>query len=308
VRRAVASAPGKLFLGGEYAVLEGGPAVVTTLERRVVAEVGDVVAPPSPVLDAVRGNFAKLERGTDEDVPGVRANSGDLSRGPSKLGLGSSAAVAAAATGAFFEWAGLPIESNRDKVLEMASRAHRAAQGGRGSGADVVASVLGGTILFSRCAEPARVEKSAATHVIVWSGAPASTVDLVGAVERFAGTDPSSFGILMSEMRELASRIADLFEEGIAAGLPGLYDDYGELMKRLGEAAGVEIVTAAHRRIRKLARDLGGGAKPSGAGGGDCAIAAFDDPDAAKRFSDACRSEGLLIIDARIHAAPLRKG
>lgn len=306
--RSIASAPGKLFLGGEYAVLEGGVAVVTTVDLRVTATTSDDRPSSSPVLEAVRREVETHLGARTANLPTVKADSDDLSRGRTKLGLGSSAAVAAAATGALFEWAGLPVGEHRDDALAVATRAHRAAQGQKGSGADVAACVLGGTIVFTPGATPLEVERVSTPHVIVWTGTPASTVDLVGAVKRLAARDAGTYGALMGDMKVIAERIADLFQSGSHGGLPKLYDRYGDLMARLGESAGADIVTQAHARARELAAKFKGGAKPSGAGGGDCAIAAFEDPQDAKRFADACRSEGLIIIDAKIHAEGLRRG
>lgn len=48
-----ASAPGKLFLCGEYAVLEGAPAVLTAIDRRAVARFGGRARRASPVVAAV---------------------------------------------------------------------------------------------------------------------------------------------------------------------------------------------------------------------------------------------------------------
>ena len=44
------SAPGKLFLIGEYGVLEGQPAVVAAVDRRVVGRLVPDLAPASPLV------------------------------------------------------------------------------------------------------------------------------------------------------------------------------------------------------------------------------------------------------------------
>ena len=48
------------------------------------------------------------------------------------------------------------------------------------------------------------------------------------------------------------------------------------------------------------ARQHGGAAKASGAGGGDCAVALFGDADAQVAFAAACRADGLPIIPAGV--------
>nr|MBA3501924.1 hypothetical protein [Deltaproteobacteria bacterium] len=59
----IATAPGKLILTGEYAVLDGAPAIVTAVDRRAVAR-RDAVRGSSPFLLAVAHEIAN-KRGAD---------------------------------------------------------------------------------------------------------------------------------------------------------------------------------------------------------------------------------------------------
>ena len=105
-----ATAPGKIVVLGEYAVLAGAPALVVAVDRRCWAEIGPSsderchlrIAAPDPVethfpvgdasgvalVDIVRGAF---EPG-DEPAWSGCVDSGELFDGQSKLGIGSSAA------------------------------------------------------------------------------------------------------------------------------------------------------------------------------------------------------------------------
>jgi phosphomevalonate kinase len=82
---------------------------------------------------------------------------------------------------------------------------------------------------------------------------------------------------------------------------------YGESMKRLGEAAKAPIVVAEHERASELASELGGAAKPSGAGGGDVAVAVFGGSDGAMRFRALSRERGLRPLDLTFGAQGLRR-
>ena len=64
----------------------------------------------------------------------------------------------------------------------------------------------------------------------------------------------------------------------------------------------LEETMAALDHIVQLAERFGGAAKPSGAGGGDCAVALLPDAEARRSFSDACTAAGLPII--AVSAAP----
>ncbi len=71
-------------------------------------------------------------------------------------------------------------------------------------------------------------------------------------------------------------------------------------MAALGRAADVPIVTPALHRAESLAEELGGGAKPSGAGGGDVGVAFLPDRAAAATFSSRVRAAGVNILDLNV--------
>ncbi len=102
------TAPGKLFFAGEYGVLHGGTAVVAAVDRRVVARFVPGAGPSTPVvaeaIAAVRAHCATTGASLPAGAPEI--DSASLSEGGQKLGLGSSAAVAAAAVGVLLEAAG----------------------------------------------------------------------------------------------------------------------------------------------------------------------------------------------------------
>jgi phosphomevalonate kinase len=166
----IATAPGKLIVSGEYAVLDGAPALVLAVDRRVVARVDDGARGSSPFLLAVADELAR-RRGPDDAAAraalAITVDSAAFYDGPMKLGLGSSAAVTVAATArALGATAPLgpdakpgPVPGFLDEVLAVALAAHAMAQGAkgaRGSGADIAASTYGGAIVFT--AAPASVD------------------------------------------------------------------------------------------------------------------------------------------------------
>jgi phosphomevalonate kinase len=98
---ATSTAPGKLILTGEYAVLDGATAVVIAVDRRVVAR-RVPEAQPSPFLAAVAEQLAARFGAESPAATTARAIAVDSSacyaaEGGMKLGLGSSAAVTVAA-------------------------------------------------------------------------------------------------------------------------------------------------------------------------------------------------------------------
>jgi phosphomevalonate kinase len=78
-------------------------------------------------------------------------------------------------------------------------------------------------------------------------------------------------------------------------------------MDGLGRASKTPIVTHEHRLMVRLALDAGGAAKPSGAGGGDIAVAVFRDSDSLKDFCRKCLRHELIPLDISLGAAGLRR-
>ena len=136
----VARAPGKVVALGEYAVLDGAPAVVLALDRYVEAAIGPsadgACRLTTRAAEVVERQFAPGEASGAPLIDLVAAavepplawvatiDSQALFSGSSKLGLGSSAAVLCAWAGAFGAFA---RSSGRPGAATASRRAHRAA-------------------------------------------------------------------------------------------------------------------------------------------------------------------------------------
>jgi phosphomevalonate kinase len=300
----IASAPGKLFLCGEYAVLEGAPSVLTAVDRRAVARVVGAARRVSPIVaavfDEVSARLPERARG-DGSVPPVAVRTRGFIRGRAKIGLGSSAAVAVATTALLLARARGSADLRSDRLLEIAHAAHSKAQGGRGSGADVAAAVHGGTIRYEMGAPVSQLGPVPAAIAFVWTGRPASTTELLARVHAFALTAPAEHGALLGDLVALATAFAAAYTAASTTEIIRLTGAYGALMARLGEAAGAPIVSPAHDRVARLAAAHGGAGKPSGAGGGDVAMAVFARADERDRFVIAAADDGLPVLDIRCH-------
>ena len=290
----VVIAPGKIFLVGEYAVLEEGSAVLAAVTRHAVAQYVPGMDPMSEVVrqavDHARAEIGEsasaLPRGS------VLVNTDDFQQGGQKIGLGSSSATAVATVGALFESAGVSVEKNRARLYSVAIAAHRAAQGGVGSGADVATAVHGGIVRVERQpAGPPLVEPltpPAGLHLVVfWTGQAVSTTNMIEGVQKYAEKDPSAYRQMIENLRETADRFVAELRAGSATGAVAAAGRYGRRLAVLGAAASVPIVTDAFVKASELAKELGGIAKPSGAGGGDIGIAMFATPETARLFARA---------------------
>ncbi|HTO95488.1 MAG TPA: hypothetical protein VMK66_00475 [Myxococcales bacterium] len=309
------AACGKVFLAGEYAVLEAGrPALVAGIDRKLHAsvEVGgqglrlfhapsgsawEGGEPPPELRFAVRA--ARLASGFCAG-PGARiAFEDDFSLQGRKIGLGGSAAACVLAVRAVCAAAGRAATD--EEVLALALAAHWAEQGGEGSGADVAASALGGVLeVRSRIAwrapeevmampaatiaasRPLRIQRlrppPGLRLLLAHAGEPADTRALVRAVRSFARAGPGGWARRADAITAAAEKLRDALAANDSASALSAVREGAAAMAALGEAAGAGIVTPALARACALASQAGAAGKPSGAGGGDCAVVlAFGD-------------------------------
>ena len=293
-----ASAPGKALLCGEYAVLEGAPAVVAAVDRRVRVSWTDEPTTMSPEVAAAL-RLAQAELGPV--IRSLRVDASELHQERIKLGLGSSAAAAAAAAGAVFASHGQDLADREtlQRLFACAFDGH-ASIAPQGSGVDVAASTFGGFLRFER--EDDRVETRALERPdglqirLIWTGRAARTSELVRQVKALQRNDSHRYRACMQRLAELSAQFASAFEQGDARRVVAEAAAYCAAMKALGDAAGAPILEEALGRTAQLAAGFSGSAKPCGAGGGDVAIAFFVEPKAARSFELACKDEGLHPI------------
>lgn len=314
------SAPGKVMISGEYVVLEGAPALVAAAAARAQVTLaprppqtgdhsptrptGSPETPPLPpeallarrCAEAIFGALPHMDLAIDTSA---------LRSDGRKLGLGSSAAAAAGTVAAVAAAHGLdPSDPDvRARLLPIALEGH-AAVAPDGSGADVAASTLGGFVRVRRDGphlDAARVEWPAALHLaLVWTGHPARTSDLVATVKALAARDPAAYRRAIAPLHEAAAALLVAIER---ADVPAAIDAaaaHADAMQLLGETAGAPIVTPELAKAAALARAVGGSAKPSGAGGGDVAIAFLPSERARLELDDACRVAGLTLLSLRL--------
>ena len=305
----VVSAPGKLMVSGEYAVLAGAEAIVAAVDRRARARVRSGEAPAAPA--EARAAFAQVERvlGALGHEPTVDVS--ELRARDAKLGLGSSAAAAAAAAGLALVEHGHEItsESARHRVFDAAWRGHQDVAP-IGSGADVAASVYGGYIRFVRVGDSVQVTPLAwpeelRMHV-VWTGQEARTSTFLERVAALAQSEPASHAERLQALKDEAACFVRAVQARDTQGILASTAAYGAAMGALGDAAGIPIVNETLRKVAELAQRAGGAAKPSGAGGGDVAIALFADQASETRFRALCEDWKFTLLVTELGAAGVR--
>jgi len=260
----VASAPGKIVLSGEYAVLDGGPAISMAVDRRAVVTLEDnsngecTLSTPGfagdekyRIIDAVCSG----SRPEKNIVLDTRAFADD----GKKTGIGSSAALTVACI------AGL---SQSEDVLSEALLAHRAFQGGAGSGVDVATAVRGGLIEFEMKTQlvTSLAWPAGLCLRVIWTGVSASTE---ARLEKLAAqtTRPSRSALLLA-----APRMAEAWRSGDADRIMADYIPYIGVLRQFSVDHDLGIFDAGHDQLTDAAMHSDLVYKPAGAGGGDIGV------------------------------------
>ncbi len=310
-----ASAPGKLVLSGEYAVLDGAAAISMAVDRRAIVTVapreGDCHAVTAPDFSDSEGLFTGKSDGLTWHSGGedfalfehVWAAAGmspceSLSfmldtrafrESGIKSGVGSSAALTVALATAMSAISG-------GDGAGIAGRAHSDFQGGTGSGVDIASSMAGGVIEY-------RVSDNALNGVawpeglcyaVLWSGVAADTRSKL---ERLQGQAVTA---ARGALGDAAEQFAVVFREGSVARILDELDHYIEALRRFDKDYGLGIFDAGHARLVDAAAAHGAVYKPCGAGGGDVGIALAAAEDSLASFTGVAETFGFRRLDMNL--------
>lgn len=282
------SAPGKLMLLGEHAVVYNHPCLVTAVDQRMRATV-EVLDSQEFQLEAPDVKVANYKKPLSElgkgDIPkgaqfveiaikniaekyplesGIRvATTSEFS---SQFGFGSSSASTVCTIKAVSEILGFSL-SDRE-IFDLAFKTVLDIQG-KGSGFDVAAAVYGGTLYFitgGKVIEPLRI--SSLPLIVGYSGVKADTVTLINKVK-------DSFVDNNDQLQEIYNEIETIVEKAKPFVIAGDWEHVGSLMnenQKLLKELGVSI-DKLNNMVSGAIEAGAYGAKLSGAGGGDCMIA-----------------------------------
>lgn len=314
-----ASAPGKIVLWGEYAVLAGAPAAVMAVNSRATVSarpshdehwhftsVGFDSDPEtvsaqylpeglgSTFVRAILQHWQSPSLTHCSTPLNITTDSSDFFSGDRKLGLGSSAAVCTATYQLLCQITG------RTPSLQESLAIHRNWQGGKGSGLDVASVWHGGLIHFQQGQATVAQMPQGLHWQIIWSGTSAKTTDHISQFNQWR-KNPDTYAL-----DDLASLSRSL------CGGPSLsiLADYCRALKTLDDAALLNIFTQEHARLGTLAAASRVLYKPCGAGGGDIGIAISDDPLALAHFRQQADADGFLPLDLETatHGAAFHHG
>ena len=278
------SAPGKLVLAGEYAVLEGHPGLVMAVNRRVKLMPSQHLT-HSRLWDAVSNNSCE---------PRFKIDSSSLYEGSRKLGLGSSAAAAVC----------MAAYLKAPDIYQTAFEGHRRFSGGLGSGIDVAASYYGGLLRFqSGQATQLKPIFDTQSLLCVFTKKSQNTRVFLTQVLDYKSREPEDYAKLMADLGALSPEWESVYT-GKSQEISRLVQANLALLAKLAQKAKITLLTPEQTRIALECSKYDAVSKPSGAGGGDITLCYVPSENRAA-LSEALCQLGFLPLDLNYFAPGL---
>jgi mevalonate kinase len=313
------SAPGKLMLFGDHAVVHNRPCIVTAVNHRISTNIERTsdkkIILNAPDIDVKDYEVAlnELEKEHPKKVifaltaiknffQKYNINSGlrikTKSEFSSEFGLGSSSAITVGVIKGLSEL--FKINLNNKDLFDLSYKTVLDIQE-VGSGFDVAAAIYGGTIFFvtaGKVIEPIKIKEL--PIIVGYTGIKADTATLVKMVYRELAEEPEKINRNFDEGAKIVNEAKEQIQKSNWKRVGELMDLNQELLRELGVSS---------KELEKLilsAKNAGAyGAKLSGAGGGDCMIAIADNKN-HENVKKAIEKAGGKIIDAKLNAEGVR--
>lgn len=312
-----ASAPGKIILFGEHAVVYGQPAIAVPLSQvrarayvtanragtvpagkkasdplsSVVVEAPDIglradlagLPPDHPLAAAILAVFERLQVVQPPSCT-VRVRSSI----PRSSGMGSGAAVSVAIMRALSAYLGHPLPPEEISALAYeVEKIHH----GTPSGIDNSVVTFGKAVYFVRGQPIQALKLLVPFHIVVGvTGIATPTGEMVAGVRRRWQADPAAYEALFDAVGQVARQARRLIEDSAPEALGPLMDHNQALLSQVG------VSCPELDRLVDAARSSGAlGAKLSGGGGGGAMIALVREQEAA-RVASALQAAGAVRV------------
>ena len=324
------TAPGKVFLSGEYLALEGASAIILSTKQRSIVSIEDHEKPYNLFYSSALDQYFEFSVNDHFEVDWVQndpqefglfialaicelkikpskalisIDTNEFYSSGKKIGLGSSASIASAIINVLDEYFNLQLSESAK--IQKAVNIHALSQDNFGSGLDVITS----------CADSGVVEcnlKMANEHKwrsLKWpsdlyikgviTSDQSSTKMMIEKYNRGKDSNQIFFNKLYSEINHLLNQISTAWDTQNSAKIIELIQTYNTFVKQLNEKFNLGIFTDEHKRLIGLARSADVFYKPSGAGGGDLGLVITNSEKKLTHFLSVLSDSNFPVIDLR---------
>lgn len=310
------SAPGKLMLFGEHAVVYNRPCIVAAVNQRIKLKASKISEPffELEAPDVEVSNYKKplSEIGLGEIPKGAKfveiALRNFLEKYPQKqgvrfetvaefkstFGFGSSSASAVCTVKALSELFDVPLTNK--EIFDLAYKTVLDVSG-VGSGFDLAAAIYGGTIYFltgGKVIKPLQIKSL--PLVVGYTGIKADTPTIVKEIASKMDKKPDYYNNIFNNIKKIVLQAKDTLVSEDFKKVGELMDLNQGQLKKLG------VSSKNLDSMIKAARNAGAyGAKISGAGVGDCMIALVSSKKKEK-IENAIEKTGGQILKVEVNA------
>lgn len=312
-KRVKASAPGKILLFGEHAVIYGKPCIVTAIDKQVqvflkprrdkdFSLTTDALGFSSFPINLAKPvkSYPKTAQFTVSTLQNFKEEFG-ISQGfdiitKSQIresGFGTSAAVTVALTKALLRGSSKKVSKN--ELFHFCYRAMLEVQD-VGSGFDIAAAVFGGTLYFTTGGAITKPLKVPDFQIVVGhTGVKADSPSIVKEVAKMVRKEKTRAEKIFDQIEGIAKKAKVAIENNDLKEVGVLMNRNQQLLGELG------VSSPELDRLIAAARDVGAyGAKLSGAGQGDFMIALVDEG-RREKVEDAIERAGGRIINVEVN-------
>lgn len=324
------SAPGKIILSGEYAVLDGASSIILPTKQKatVSIEEGNKIE-NTFITSAINGRFS-FKVNNDYSViwtkekPGkfglfvesifkqlrinktnniiITIQTNDFYFDDIKLGIGSSSAISVAMIKAFDRFYNLKMTSS--EIIKNILNLHHVTQGFKGSGVDIACSYSdnGPIQVSAKSVQEHKWKKikwpNKLYMEVIFTQKEVSTKSMIEQYMIVKKDD--SIQELISNLIKITEKISYYWlSQDVTNIISSLYQ-YDLVMRKMDNLAKLNIFSSIHNEIYELAKKYNVFYKPSGAGSSDIGIAFSESLDDMSKFLQSIKQSSSNAVIIRV--------